>query len=82
MKKALPEVNLAQLLITETKARAVFRVKSHRVPFLAAGGPGADADAGFRRQCGRVDERAARLGIEPIDPLVRSVQVTSQNGLP
>ena len=44
-------------------------IKSHRVPFLASGGPGADSHASFRRQRGRVDERPPRLGIKAIDPL-------------
>ena len=70
MKKALPEVNLAQLLITGTKAKPVPGSIGHRVPFLAAGRArdrrATPASVGKR---GRVDERPARLGIEPVDPL-------------
>ena len=44
------------------------RVISHRVPFLAAGRPRANADARFRRQRGRVDERPSGLGVEPVGP--------------
>ena len=69
MKKALPDVNLAQLLITETNAVGAARVKSHGVPFLASGRPRANAHARFRWQRRRVYKRPARLGVKAVDPL-------------
>ena len=45
-------------------------VIGHGVPFLAAGGAGADPHALFRGQCGRVHKRAARFRIESVGSLL------------
>src|SRR3954447_26196564 len=82
MKKALPEVNLAQLLITGTKAVLVTGSNAsgfHSLPPAAPGQTRTPAAVG--RAAGFTTGRPV-LGSRPSTPLVRSVQFTSQNGLP
>ena len=82
MKNALPDVNLAQLLMTETNAVDVLgsnAIGFHSLPPAAPGQTRTPASVGSA--AGLTNGRPV-VGSRPSAPLVLSVQVTSQNGLP
>src|SRR4029077_14308447 len=82
MRNALPEVNLAQLLITETKANPVCGsndIGFHSLPPAAPGHTRTPPSVGSA--AGLTNGRPV-LGSSPSAPFLRSVQVTSQKGLP